>query len=275
MLSKYYIFLSLGRSTDCLRKRGMCAAVLPDGRGYRQIIQKRPYKKIICSEKLVEMKVAVLAIRCCDTNLVKFWKFVKCLIQKWRAEKNDKIPPQTLCFFCHCCCALKYHAAANFFIGGRESFEKGRGFWRMWPCMLVRTWQHWCAVFCRATGFPVFRSLPRDEWWVNCGSHQCNAPQPNCSCAENHQSNLHGEAVRPTGCLVRALPNGLPASSLIPALPVRGPAMLPTGRFFGRISQKVPNKKWSGRTRILADFEQKGREWAELNQSFFPSSNPL
>jgi hypothetical protein len=34
--------------------------------------------------------------------------------------------------FC-CCCDLKYHAAANFLIGGRESFKNGRGFWRMWP----------------------------------------------------------------------------------------------------------------------------------------------
>jgi hypothetical protein len=28
-------------------------------------------------------------------------------------------------FFVFFCCALKYHAAANFFIGGRESFENG------------------------------------------------------------------------------------------------------------------------------------------------------
>jgi len=46
------------------------------------------------------------------------------------------------CFF-YCCCALKYHAAANFLIGCRESLENGRGFWRrMCPWMLVRTWQH-------------------------------------------------------------------------------------------------------------------------------------
>jgi hypothetical protein len=42
----------------------------------------------------------------------------------------------------YCCCALKYHAAANFLIGSRESFENGRGFWRMWPRMIVRTLQH-------------------------------------------------------------------------------------------------------------------------------------
>jgi hypothetical protein len=46
-----------------------------------------------------------------------------------RNKKNDKIPPQTLCFFVfYCCCALNFHAAANFLIGGRESFENGRGF---------------------------------------------------------------------------------------------------------------------------------------------------
>jgi hypothetical protein len=38
--------------------------------------------------------------------------------------------------------------------------------------------------------------------------------------------------------------------------------LLPTGRLFGRISKKEPNKKWSGRgnlrpNQILADFEQK------------------
>jgi hypothetical protein len=45
--------------------------VLPGGRGHRQITQNRPYKKIICGEKLMAVKVAVSAIRCCDTNLVK------------------------------------------------------------------------------------------------------------------------------------------------------------------------------------------------------------
>jgi hypothetical protein len=66
-----------------------------------------------------------------------------------RNKKNVKIPPQTLSFFVYyCSCALKCHAAANFFIGGRESFEKGRGFWLMWPLMLVRTWQHCHQPFC-------------------------------------------------------------------------------------------------------------------------------
>jgi hypothetical protein len=40
-------------------------------------------------------------------------------------KKNYKIPRQHYVFFC--CCALKYHAAAKFFIGGSESFENGRG----------------------------------------------------------------------------------------------------------------------------------------------------
>jgi hypothetical protein len=31
-------------------------------------------------------------------------------------------------FVFYCCCALKYHAAANFLIGGRESFENVCGF---------------------------------------------------------------------------------------------------------------------------------------------------
>jgi hypothetical protein len=60
---------------------------------------------------------------------------VLCLIQKLRAEiKKWQNPPlQTLCFcfVFYCCCALKYHAAANFLIGGRERFTNGRGFWGM------------------------------------------------------------------------------------------------------------------------------------------------
>jgi hypothetical protein len=35
--------------------------------------------------------------------------------------------------FFNCCCALKYHAAAKFWIDGRESFQNGGGFWQMWP----------------------------------------------------------------------------------------------------------------------------------------------
>ena len=34
-------------------------SVLPGGRGHRQITQNRPYKNIICGEKLVAVKVAV------------------------------------------------------------------------------------------------------------------------------------------------------------------------------------------------------------------------
>ncbi len=35
--------------------------------------------------------------------------------------------PYVFLFF-YCCCALKYHAAAKFLIGGRENCENGRGF---------------------------------------------------------------------------------------------------------------------------------------------------
>jgi hypothetical protein len=37
----------------------LSSPVLPGGRGHRQITQIRPYKKIICGEKLVAVKVAV------------------------------------------------------------------------------------------------------------------------------------------------------------------------------------------------------------------------
>jgi hypothetical protein len=45
--------------------------VLPGGRGHRQINQIRPYKKIICGEKLVAVKMAV------SSNKVLCYKFSK------------------------------------------------------------------------------------------------------------------------------------------------------------------------------------------------------
>jgi hypothetical protein len=49
-----------------------------------------------------------------------------------RNKKMTKSLPKH-CVFFYCGCALKYHAGANFLIGGHESFENGRGFWQMWP----------------------------------------------------------------------------------------------------------------------------------------------
>jgi hypothetical protein len=46
---------------------------------------------------------------------------------------TKSLPKHYVFFVVFYCYALKYQAAANFFIGGRESFENGRGFWRMWP----------------------------------------------------------------------------------------------------------------------------------------------
>jgi hypothetical protein len=57
-------------------------------------------------------------------------------IKKWQ----NPFPNIMFFYFIFCCC-VKYHAA-NFLIGGCDSFENGRGFWRMWLGMLVRTWQH-------------------------------------------------------------------------------------------------------------------------------------
>ncbi len=39
---------------------------------------------------------------------------------------TKSFPNHCVCFYCGC--ALKYHAGANFLIGGLESFESGRGF---------------------------------------------------------------------------------------------------------------------------------------------------
>jgi hypothetical protein len=47
-------------------------------------------------------------------------------------NKKRQNPSSNIMFFFvfYCCCALKYQAAANFLIGGRESFEK-------WPWFLA------------------------------------------------------------------------------------------------------------------------------------------
>jgi hypothetical protein len=43
-------------------------------------------------------------------------------------RRNKKMTKSLPKHYFYCCCALKYHAAANFLIGGQESFENGRGF---------------------------------------------------------------------------------------------------------------------------------------------------
>jgi hypothetical protein len=52
------------------------------------------------------------------------------LIQKWRAEikKNDKIPPQTLCFF-----IVVVQQQIFLLVAGKASKMDGRGFGRIWP----------------------------------------------------------------------------------------------------------------------------------------------
>ncbi len=55
---------------------------------------------------------------------------------------------------------------------------------------------------------------------------------------------------------------------------------LRTGRFFGRTSQKGPNKKWSGgRTILLPNFwpilNKKGPKMGRMLTQLFPSSYPL
>jgi hypothetical protein len=47
--------------------------------------------------------------------------------------------------------------------------------------------------------------------------------------------------------------------------------MLPIGRVFGRITKKVPTKKWSGRIKcglVLSDFEQKGPNRGQTLENF-------
>ncbi len=43
-------------------------------------------------------------------------------------KMTKSLPKHYVFFVFYCCCALKYHAAANFLIGGRESLKNGRGF---------------------------------------------------------------------------------------------------------------------------------------------------
>jgi hypothetical protein len=136
-------------------------AVLSGGRGHRQITQNRPDKKSFAVKNWWWWKWPWVTIRCCDTNLVEYRKFVSCWIQKWRAEiKKWQNPSPNIMFFVFYCCALKYHAAGNLLIGGRESFENGPGFWRMWPWMLVRTWQHCTAE--ASVWFPAETCQSRD-----------------------------------------------------------------------------------------------------------------
>jgi len=54
------------------------------------------------------------------------------LIQKWRAEiKNDKIPPQTLCFLGFLLMLCFEILCSRKIFDGRKSFKNGRGFWQM------------------------------------------------------------------------------------------------------------------------------------------------
>jgi hypothetical protein len=51
-----------------------------------------------------------------------------------RNKKMTKSLPKHYVFLVfNCCCALKYYAVAKLLLGGRISFENGRGFWQMWP----------------------------------------------------------------------------------------------------------------------------------------------
>ncbi len=79
--------------------------------------------------------MAVSCNRCCDANLVKFRKFVLCLSKNGEQKyKNDKIPPQTVCFFLFLLfLCFELSCSSKLLIGGRESFENGRDFSRMWP----------------------------------------------------------------------------------------------------------------------------------------------
>jgi hypothetical protein len=55
-------------------------------------------------------------------------------------------------------------------------------------------------------------------------------------------------------------------------------SVLPTGRIFGRISQKEPNKKWSGRTNPATELwpilNKKSRKGPNLKK-LYPSTYPL
>ena len=124
-------------------------AVFPGGRVHRQITQNRPWKKIICGGKLVVVKVAVDGHWLLDSNSAKFSKFSQLFSKKLRPESKKWYNPSNNIRL-YCCCTLKSWAVANFLMGGREKSRNGRGFWWMWPWILLRTWQHRSAVVSRA-----------------------------------------------------------------------------------------------------------------------------
>ena len=90
-------------------------SVLPGGRGHRQITQNMPYKKIMCGEKLVAVKVAVSSNKVLWYKFSSIWKICVIFNQKRRAKIKKWLNPfPSIMFFLFCCCcALKYHAAAN------------------------------------------------------------------------------------------------------------------------------------------------------------------
>jgi hypothetical protein len=92
--------------------------------------------------------------------------------------------PKHYVFFCffHCCCALKYHLAANFLIGSRESFENGRWFLANVAGMLVRTWQH----------LGLFTMIPRGHIRGLCVSLNRSSRQPDTSVTKSiHKHTKH------------------------------------------------------------------------------------
>ena len=76
--------------------------VLPGGRGHRQITQNMPYKKIMCGEKLVAVKVAVSSNKVLWYKFSSIWKICVIFNQKMESKnkKMTKSLPKHYVFFC-------------------------------------------------------------------------------------------------------------------------------------------------------------------------------
>jgi hypothetical protein len=98
---------------------------------------------------------------------------------------TKSLPKQYVFFVFYCCCALKYHAAANFWIGSRESFENGRWF-------LANVAVNTCQDLATADFIGLFTMFPRGHIRGLCVSLNRSSRQPDTSVTKSiHKNTKH------------------------------------------------------------------------------------